>query len=70
MRQQGGHFCPLHLGAWHQMAFKVVGVNFDKTGHQIITLHIPTTGMNSVALVHRLDFSVLDANASIYHFVS
>ena len=51
------------------MAFKVVGMNFDKTRHQIIALHVPATCMASVALVNRLDFSVLNANASIHYFI-
>ena len=69
MRQQGGHFCPLHFGAWHQVALKIVGVHIDKAGHQVVALKIPTIGMPGGAWVHRSNPALNDRDAAQHDLV-
>ena len=36
MGQQGGQFTPMHFRAGDEVAFEVIGVNFNKAWHQVV----------------------------------
>ena len=46
---------PQHARAWHQMFFKVVGVQLDQAGQQPVAVPVLGTGHRRVAAVHRAD---------------
>ena len=66
--QQRGQRGPLHFGPGHQVPLKVVGVHLDKTGHEVVALHVPALRFQRSALVDRMDAPVFDGDAAQHLF--
>ena len=60
---------PIDLGARHQMTFKVVSMQFHKTGGNEITLHVCGTRWDRRARRDIADLAFLDAQAASHHAV-